>query len=256
MTERLLKYGVVDVMRSRIVLVYTLLLFLLSAGFAYIQGDASRCVASLMNVVLVVVPLVSIILGAIHYYNAREFLELIMTQPVKRANIFFAEYLGLSSVLALSLLVGLGLPLVAYGITLAGLYLLLTGVLLTFIFTALAFLASVYSNDKAKGIGISLILWFYFAILYDGIVLGILFYFNDYPLEKAVLALTALNPIDLSRIIILMNLDISALMGYTGALYNQFFGTFWGIGLSLGCMLLWIALPVWLAVRKFQHKDF
>lgn len=256
MTERLFKYVVVDVMRSRIVLVYTVLLLLLSSGFIYMQSDASRTVASLMNVVLVIVPLISIILGTIHYYNSREFVELIMTQPLKRKNIFFAEYFGLSCVLGIALVFGLGFPLVVNGITMAGMYLLLTGMLLTFVFTSLAFLASVYSNDKAKGIGISLILWFYFAILYDGIVLSILFYFSDYPLETPVLIMTALNPIDLSRIIILMNLDISALMGYTGALYNQVFGTFWGIGLSLTCMILWIILPLWLALRKFQRKDF
>jgi len=256
MTNKILKYVVFDVIRSRVVLGYTILLLLISSTFIYMQSDAEKTVASLLNIVLLIVPLISIILGTIHYYNSREFIELIMAQPIRRRTIFFAQYFGLTLVLALAFLLGIGLPLILNGISLAGLYLLLTGCLLTFVFTALAFLASVSSNDKAKGIGISLILWFYFAVLYDGIVLSILFYFSDYQLEKVVLFLTALNPIDLSRIIILLNLDISALMGYTGALYQQFFGSFIGIGLSLVCMFLWVILPLWFALRKFQRKDF
>lgn len=256
LSNKILKYVVFDVIRSRVVLGYTLLLLIITATFVYMQSDAEKTVASLLNIVLLIVPLISIILGTIHYYNSREFIELTMAQPIRRRTIFFAQYFGLATVLALAFLIGVGWPLVLNGITTAAFYLLLNGVLLTYIFTALAFLASVNSNDKAKGIGISLILWFYFAVLYDGIVLSILFYFSDYPLEKVVLFLTALNPIDLCRIIILMNLDISALMGYTGALYEQIFGSFIGIGMSLACMFLWIAIPVWLGLRKFQRKDF
>jgi Cu-processing system permease protein len=78
------------------------------------------------------------------------------------------------------------------------------------------------SKDKARGIGAALLLWFYFALIYDGIVLLILFTFSDYPLEKLTLLLSALNPIDLGRIFIMLKMDISALMGYTGALYEDF----------------------------------
>ena len=76
--------------------------------------------------------------------------------------------------------------------------------------------------DKAKGIGLSLMIWFYCAIVFDGQVLLFLFSFSDYPLEKAMTLLAALNPVDLGRIMILLQLDISALMGYTGALYQKF----------------------------------
>jgi Cu-processing system permease protein len=256
MHNKLLKYAFYDVLRSKVVLGYTLILFLIASGFVYMQSDPSKTIISLLTIVLMIVPLISIILGTTHYYNSREFIELIMAQPIRRRSIFFAQYIGLSVVLALAFIVGIGVPVLLNGFDVATLYLLLNGVLLTFVFTGLAFLSSVFSNDKARGIGISLILWFYFSIVYDGIVLSVLLFFNDYPLEKPVLFLTSLNPIDLSRIIILMNLDISALMGYTGALYSKFFGSFAGIGLSLACMLLWIIVPVWVALRKFERKDF
>jgi Cu-processing system permease protein len=126
---------------------------------------------------------------------------------------------------------------------------------LTLVFSSIAFLASVWSRDKARGIGFALLLWFYFALIYDGLVLLILFTFSDYPLEKLTLLLSALNPIDLGRIFIMLKMDISALMGYTGALYKDFFGSGSGMLFTLGIMFIWIILPLWLAVKKFRNKD-
>ena len=96
---------------------------------------------------------------------------------------------------------------------------LLTGSLLTLVFSSIAFYASVRSGDKARGIGVALLLWFYFALIFDGLMLLILFAFSDYPLERLTLVLSSLNPIDLGRIFIMLKMDVSALMGYTGALY-------------------------------------
>jgi len=157
--------------------------------------------------------------------------------------------------LALSLLFGLGLPVLLWQPTEPALYLVIVGLLLTFIFTALAFLTSVRSLDKAKGIGSALLLWFYFAVLFDGIVLLILHYFNDYPLEELVLVLTALNPIDMGRVLILLKLDSSALMGYTGALYNKFFGSSFGQIFSITVLLIWASVPVLRARKIFAKKD-
>lgn len=256
MTSKILKYVVYDALRSRVIMAYAFLLMLIGLGFVYMQHDPSKTVISLLNIVLLIVPLVSIVFGTIYYYNSHEFIELTMAQPVQRRSIFLAQYLGFSTVLAMAVVLGLGIPLLMNGITPAGIYLLIVATLLSFVFTGLAFLASVYSSDKAKGIGLSLILWFYFSILYDALVLSILFFFSDYPLEKPVLLFTALNPIDLSRIIILINTDASALMGYTGALYQKFFGSAAGVGISLACMFIWAIIPTWLALRKFSRKDF
>ena len=80
--------------------------------------------------------------------------------------------------------------------------------------------------------------------------------FNEYPLEKFSLAATMFNPIDLSRILILLKLDISALLGYTGAVFKDFFGTSVGMLSSLGVLVLWVVLPALNIVRKANKKDF
>jgi Cu-processing system permease protein len=65
-----------------------------------------------------------------------------------------------------------------------------------------------------------------------------------------------LNPIDLSRILILLELDISVLLGYTGAVFKKFFGTGMGMLSSLTVMFVWLIIPILLMIRKFNKKDF
>lgn len=79
---------------------------------------------------------------------------------------------------------------------------------------------------------------------------------SEYPLDKFALGATMLNPIDLSRILILLKLDISALLGYTGAVFKEFFGTSMGLLTSIGILILWIIIPVWRINGKLRKKDF
>jgi Cu-processing system permease protein len=69
------------------------------------------------------------------------------------------------------------------------------------------------------------------------------------------IGVTALNPIDLGRILILLQLEVSAMMGYTGAVFKDFFGTAIGLAFSAGALLLWIALPLWFSTKLFNSKD-
>ncbi|RYY87421.1 MAG: ABC transporter permease, partial [Chitinophagaceae bacterium] len=161
----------------------------------------------------------------------------------------------ISGSLALAFLCGVGIPVLLFQCTVAALSMLLMGVLLTFAFTSIAFFASIRSRDKARGIGVALLLWFYFSLIYDGLVLLLLFAFSEYPLERLTMLLSALNPIDLARIFIMLQIDISALMGYTGAVYKDFFGSFAGLVFTAGILVLWIILPLIGAVRHFNKRD-
>ena len=101
----------------------------------------------------------------------------------------------------------------------------------------------------------TILLWLYFALIFDGLILFILFQFEDYPLDNFMVAASAFNPIDLCRILILLQMDISALMGYTGAVFKDFFGSQTGSLVAAVILLLWVIIPVWLSKRKFQRKD-
>jgi len=219
------------------------------------EENSSKAVLSLLNIVLIVVPLVSLVFSTIHWYNSYEFIELMITQPISRRKVLLSEFAGVSSSLITALLVGIGIPSLVYSFNSTTLSLLLIGCLLSLVFAAIAFLASIRSKDKARGIGIALLLWFYFALIFDGLILLILFSFSDYPLEKLTLTLVSLNPVDLGRIYIMLHMDVSALMGYTGAMYKDFFGSGTGMLYTLAVMLAWIIVPLLLALRSFNRKD-
>jgi Cu-processing system permease protein len=248
---RITKYVVYDILKGRVMIAYTLLLAAISFALFSLDDDSGKAVLSLLNIILIVVPLISMVFTTIHYYNSYEFIEMMLSQPVGRATILFSEYTGT----ALSLILGVGIPVVLYQFNATGIALIVNGCLLTLVSCSIAFVASVRSRDKARGIGLVLLLWFYFALLYDGLVLMILFAFNDYPLERFTILLSALNPIDLARISMMLKLDISALMGYTGAVYKDFFGSAFGNIFTTTVMLLWIALPLIWATRIFRRKD-
>jgi Cu-processing system permease protein len=256
---KVFRYGLSNQFRSRWVLGYGLVFLLLTDALFRFGGSGPRAVASMTNVVLLVIPLVSIMLGTLHVANSREFVELLLAQPVSRRSLFTGLYLGLAVPLALAFVLGVGTPLLLHGRG-AGAgqlaVLLGTGTLLTFVFTALAFLAGLAFDDKAKGLGFALLLWFVSAVLYDGLVLLGATIFSDYPLEAPMLLLTLLNPVDLARTLLLLAFDVTALMGYTGAVFERFFGSALGMSTAAGALLLWVAIPALLGMRRFARKDF
>ncbi len=258
---KILKYGFFDLMRSRWSYIY--FLFYLSLGFIllFLNQDVSKAVITLLNIILVLTPLIGTLFGVMYYYNSREFTELLLAQPIKRRNIFLGQYLGIALSLSLSLVLGLGIPFLAYGIFQSAeifnfFTLILIGAMLTFIFVALAFGLALIFEDKIKGFGLAILTWLLFAVIYDGLFLILLLVFDDYPLDKFALFATVFNPIDLSRILILLKLDISALLGYTGAVFQNFFGTSFGLFFSITLLGFWIVIPVLFILYKSKRKDF
>lgn len=252
---KLSRYILYDILRNKVVIGYTLFLFLLSVSLFNMEENSSKAMLSLLNIVLIVVPLISLVFSTIHYYNSYEFIELMLSQPMSRTKILLSEYAGVSLSLLTAFLLGIGIPILIYSFNPTGLAMIFTGSALTMIFSSLAFFTSVRSRDKARGIGAALLLWFYFALIFDGLLLLILFTFSDYPLEKLTLLLSVLNPIDLGRIFIMLKMDVSALMGYTGALYKDFFGSGSGLLFTSAVMFFWATIPLWLSVRYFRKKD-
>jgi len=211
--RKIVKYVIVDILRNKIMLGYTIFLLVISLSVFNLEDNAAKGLLNLLNVVLIIVPLVSIVFSTIYIYNSAEFMELLVSQPLKRKNIWLSLFFGLASSLAIAFFVGTGIPILLYAATDTGLILGAMGLLLSVIFVSIAMLAAVLTRDKAKGIGVAILLWLYFSLLFDGMLLFILFQFDDYPIEKTIIILSSLNPIDLGRILILLKMDISAIMG-------------------------------------------
>nr|WP_254778566.1 ABC transporter permease subunit [Pedobacter sp. ok626] len=219
------------------------------------ESNSAKGLLSLLNIILILVPLISIIFSTIYIYNSSEFIELLVSQPVKRKSIWLSLFGGLAASLSLAFFIGAGIPILLYHADATGITMILTGLFLTIIFVSIALLAAGITRDKARGIGLSILLWLYFSLIFDALVLFFLFQFQDYPLERAMVFFSFLNPIDLGRVQILLQMDISALMGYTGAIFREFFGNQVGVALSFFGLFVWVVIPLFISLRKFDKKD-
>jgi Cu-processing system permease protein len=227
----------------------------------YLGNDVSKAIVSLMNITFILTPLIGTIFGVMNFYNSREFVELLLAQPIPRRKIFLGMYLGIGLSLSLSLFAGMALPFVFYGIFVSQsmmslVTLLLTGIFLTFIFTGISFYIALVNENRLKGFGMAILVWLFMSFIYDGLFLLSLLLLQSYPIEKFAIAMSLLNPIDLSRILIMLKLDISALMGYTGAVFNKFFGNSSGMLISFLALSVWTVIPVLFILKKSQKKDF
>lgn len=260
-TLKIAWYEIRDVIRGKWLLFYGVFFFVLTEGLFRFVGDGSRVLLSLVSLVLLLVPLVGVLFGTVYLYGAREFNELLLAQPINRRQMFGGLYIGLAVPLAGAMLLGIGFPFLLHGfpggrefVTL--LFLLGTGVALTLAFVALAFVIAVCVTDRLKGLGAAILLWMAFSFLYDGLVLLGVSALADYPLEKGLIVAMLLNPVDLGRVLLLMRLDVAALMGYTGASFEAFFGTAGGLALAAAALGGWILAPVLLGFHLFSRKDF
>ena len=253
--KKITKYVIADIVQNKIVLVYTFLLLLISLSVFNLENSGAKGLLSLLNIILILIPLICIIFSTIYIYNSAEFIELLVSQPLKRRTIWLSIFSGLSISLSLAFFIGAGIPIIIYHADATGFMMIGMGLFLTLIFVSVAMLAASITRDKSKGIGLSILLWLYFSLIFDSLVLFVLFQFQEYPLEKIMVFLSFLNPIDLGRVQILLQMDISALMGYTGAIFREFFGNKWGVFLSFLGLFFWCLVPLLFSVRVFNRKN-
>lgn len=260
-TAKIFKYELSDVVRSKWVLAYAAFFLVITDALFRFGGGSAQVMLSLLNVVLLLIPLVCMVFGTMYFYSARAFTELMLAQPVRRTSLFAGLFGGLALPLAISYAVGVAVPFAIHGVEAArhtatlGL-LLGVGVLLTFVFTALAYLVAVSFQERVKGLAVAVLAWLFLAVVYDGLVLAIASAFADYPLERPMIALSLLNPVDLARVLLLLQFDVAALMGYTGAVFERFFGSGLGMATAFVALTSWLVAPLIAGQALFRRKDF
>lgn len=259
--RKILHYQLRDVRRSRAVLVYGMLLLAMTHAVLQFGGGGARAVLSLLNIVLIVVPMASLVFGTTYLYGAREFIELLLAQPLGRRPLFAGLWAGLTLPLVLAFVLGVGLPFLWSG----GLgpellrplgMLLLSGALLTAAFTAMAMWITTRFDDRARGLGAAMAAWALVALVWDGVILLVVATLGNWPLELPLLGLAMANPVDAARVGLVLALDAPALMGYTGAVMQRTAGLWGGLALAVSALLLWTCVPLALAGRRFGRKDF
>src|SRR5690606_31144593 len=108
------KYVLYDIARNKVAIAYTLFLLVITLSLFSMEENSSKAILSLLNIVLIVVPLISLVFSTIHWYNSYEFIELMLTQPISRNKVLLSEYTGIASSLITAFLAGVGIPILIY----------------------------------------------------------------------------------------------------------------------------------------------
>lgn len=258
--RKIFNYQLRDAFRSKLVIFYFGFFLAFTSILFHFSGEASGVITNLLNINVSFIPLLTLLYGTTFYYNSRGYVLFMLTQPVRRSDLFAGIWAGVAIPLVLAQVAGIVVPFIIFSgfepdILAPLLSLMVTGGFIVLVFLALAFFIAVWQDDKAKGFGIAITVWFMLALLYDGLILGISVFFSEYPLEIPLLVISSLNPIDLARIFCLIHLDASALMGYTGAVFQSYFESVTGSVLSLSALLIWTAVPLTMSLLKFKKKD-
>ena len=226
------------------------------AGF---QGFA-RVTLSLMNLLLMIVPLVGLLLG-VQAVAAGEALSLLLAQPVGRGEVLFGKFLGLGLAFSAAQAVGLGAGGLGIALTAGaeglGGFLTLTVVSLAlgWLSIAAAFAIAVCWPDRLRATSLALLLWLLLVIAYDLAVLGATTILNGLPLEAVLMPTLLVNPVDLSRVLVTLAVGSGALFGPTSAVLAKRFGSTGGIGVGAAVLLLETILPLVLALHVFRRRD-
>lgn len=244
-----------DNVKSKVVIIYFLMLALMSWTALLLEDNEAKANVTLLNIVLFIVPLMSLLYSTVYLYNAKEFIVLLLSQPLKRSQLWHSLFTGVSGSLSIAFLLGTGVPVLLYTNLATAWLVILLGVVITFIFVALAFLTTTLTSDKTRGIGAAIMLWLFFTMIYDAVQMYLILAFAEYPVEKAITTLLMLNPLDLVRFQVILKMDMAAMMGYSGAAFKQLLGEAWGIILSVFVLLVWIIVPYLLSLRIFKRKD-
>lgn len=260
-TWRLLRPALREAVRGRWLVGVAIGLALVGELLLRFAGSGVSSLVSLLDVVLILVPLAGLVVGTMQVHHARELIELLLAQPIARTRLFAGLWLGMALPLALALAIGLVTPFAIHGLLagpLAGRMAMLVAVatLLVAISTAFAFVIALRQDDRVRALGVALGAWLVTAVLWDGAVLTIAMLFGTRPVEGPLLVMLALNPVDIARVLLLLGSDTAAMLGATGAVLARALGGLRGQAVLVLLLLVWVALPVWWSARTFARKDF
>ncbi|HMV43333.1 MAG TPA: ABC transporter permease subunit [Leptospiraceae bacterium] len=247
--------------RNKWIFAYGIFFFLISSLLIYFGGNESaKIIASLLSIILLLVPLFALLFGSMNFLDSMSFMEVIFTRPISRLQYFNGKWFGLSFALNIGYLLGAGLPILLFTnpeskLIHLSVQLLLYGMLLNWVFISIAILVAITFVKREVVLSMSLAIWFYLYLLYDLIMLGVSINFGEYPLEVPILILTCINPLDLVRIITILQMDNAVLLGFTSAFFQKYLGNTNGIILCITFLNIWAILPFYIGYRVFKKKD-
>lgn len=232
---------------------------LVTEGYAGFQGF-ERTTASLLSLVLYLVPLVALTMATLSFTGDRGAIELLFSQPVARHEILLGKVAGLFGSMLTAMLFGFGVAgtVIASQVGTEGLlrFLSFTGIalLLALAFLSLGSLLAIIGVTRARAFGLALFVWFFLVLFYDLLVMGAGFLLKERAANMLIFLSLFGNPVDVARVAGLISAGDATIFGAAGAALLKFLG-----GLSetilVSTLVAWAVVPIALASRVLRRRD-
>jgi Cu-processing system permease protein len=266
------RYELLLAVRSRWLQIFAAVfagLALAVAGAGYILSgghgvqDFSRTAVSLVQLVLLLVPLASLVFGALALTPDRGAAELIYSQPASRGALLTGRMLGVWLALSAAELIGFGLAglVVQSQAGFDGLWrygaLVATSVIVTGVFLAIAaLLASTNAGRRTRVLASALVVWFVAVVLFDVAVIGAASMLRSGSASRLIIGATLINPVDAARTGALLAIEGTAAFGAASLALVRVTGGF-GMAAALiaASLIVWVVAPLSLAARALSKTD-
>ncbi len=226
--------------------------------------DFSRTAASLVQLVMLLVPLTALLLGVLALASDRGNAELLFSQPVSRSVILFGRVLGLYQALVSAQAVGFGAAgVVIYSQAgddgvLGFLVVVAAAFVLTGVCLGLAALiaAGNIGRRRSRALAIALVVWLVLVVLADLAALGAASLLRSGAASRLLITAAIVNPVGAVRTGSLLLIEGTAAFGSASLALLRFAGGPFRAALWLAASLaLWLALPFWIASRRLSRAD-
>lgn len=234
---------------------------MVTSGYSGFQ-DFARTSTSLINLTGFLIPLFALILGVFSFMSNREYLEMLVTQPIPRYQVIAGKFLGLLLTLLVATVIGFSVPGILISLTTgtegASSYamVILYSMLLGVVFTGCAILISQIANRRQITFGIAIGVWIFFEIVYGLIMLGATLYLSPAILKSVLIIGLIGNPIDIFRVLSLIAVGGAEFFGPAGATLVKLVGSQWlAVAYGFSALLLWVILPLFLSLKIFSRQN-
>lgn len=272
-TRALLRLELAEALRSRWLVFTAAVYALVFGGFVWLGlrestilgfTGLSRVILNASNAIVLTVPLVALVATCQTVVRARQsgFFELILSQPVRRADWFAAvalsRFLVIVGPLAVLLLGALAVgpsvgthdaalaPMVARSLAVTA--------ALGWAFVGVGFWISTVARTPERATVLALVAWLVGSALHDFALIGVLLQVKVSP--GVVFALAAINPVEAARIAILSGVDPDlSVLGPVGFWLANTLGSRVALALGLGWPALLGSLALWRAERRLDRGD-
>lgn len=226
--------------------------------------DFARTAASMLQLILLLVPLASLVIGVLSFDGERGYLEVLFSQPVSRARILLGQMSGVTLALVGAEMIGFGVAGVVIfwgaggeGIG-AWLLLLASAIALTAVFVSIAarIAAGSIGTGRTRALAVALVVWFVMLVVFDVTVLGIASTLSSGHASRLLIVSALANPVGAIRTGALLATEGTSAFGAASLALLRFTKGPLNAGLTIfASVLFWIAFPAFLAVHRLQRTD-